>query len=96
MAATWSVPLGILIYLIAIIFAIIFYFKYKKVFMVLFTASVATYVFGVFYAWDVFSLDKNYVLLMLVISTIVMILLGRYFSKLSFKPVKPHTSLKEK
>lgn len=94
--ADWSIPVGILIYLIALIFAIYYYYKYKKIFLIVFITSIATYGFSVFYAWDVFDLNKNYVLVILVISTILMIFLGKYFSKMELKPAKVHTSLKER
>ena len=98
MAATadWSIALGVLVFLVAIVFAIYYYFKYKKVFLIFFVASIATYVFSVFYTWDVFELNKNWVLLVLVVSTILMLFLGKYFSKMELKPSKVHTSLKEK
>ena len=94
--ADWSIALGVLTFIIALIFAAVYYLKYKKVFLIVLIASVATYVFSVFYTWDVFELNKNSILLLLVVSTIVMMLLGRYFKNIELKPLKKHTSLKEK
>lgn len=96
MAADWSIGVGVLVFIIAIVFAAYYFFKYKKVFLVVFIASIATYVFSVFYTWDVFELNKNWILAILAFSTVVMFFLGKYFSKLDLKPSRMHTSLKEK
>ncbi|MCA9460034.1 MAG: hypothetical protein KC550_05800 [Nanoarchaeota archaeon] len=95
-SAEWSIPLGILIFIVALIFAVYYYMKYKKIFLIVFTAAIATYVFAAFYTWDVFELNKNWIMAMLSISTILMFGLAKYFSKLILNPVKSHTSLKEK
>ena len=95
-SAGWSIALGILAYIIALVFAAIYYFKYKKIFLVVFIVSITTYVFAVFYTWDIYELSKNGIMLLLVVSTILMMFLGKYFSKLELKPAKVHTSLKEK
>ncbi len=93
--ADWSIAVGILVFIVAVVIAAIYYWRFKKIFIVVLTASIATYIFAVFYTWDVFELKKNSVLAMLVVSTIVMIFLGKYFSKIQLKNDKPHTSLKE-
>ncbi len=94
--ATWSIAVGVLIFIIAIITAIIFYYRYNKVSLIVFIASISTYIFAVFYTWDVFQLNKNYVMLLLLISTIIMFLLARYFGNYNLKASKLHTSLSEK
>ncbi len=94
--ADWSIAVGILVYIVAIVIATIYYIRYKKLSIVSFVASVSTYIFAVFYTWDVFELNKNWILGILVISTIIMMFLGKYFSKVELKKVKLHTSLKEK
>lgn len=94
--ADWSIAVGIMTFIVAIIIAAIYYWRFKKVFIVVFTASIATYIFAVFYTWDVFELSKNWVLLLLLVSTGIMIFLGKYFSQIELKPDKAHTSLKEK
>ena len=95
-SADWSIAIGILVFIVAIIFAAIYFFKYKKVYLVVFISSIATYIFAVFYTWDVFELNKNWILGMLVISTLVMWFLGSYFSKFKLSKSGYHTSLKEK
>ena len=94
--ADWSIAVGILTFIVAIIFATIYYFKYKKLFLIVFIASIATYVFAVFYTWDVFELNKNWILAILMMSTVIMIFLGNYISKFDLSHAKMHTSLKEK
>ena len=94
--ATWSIAVGVLVFIIAIILATIYYFKYKKLFLIVFITSISTYVFAVFYTWDVFELNKNWVLAVLIVSTMLMIFIGNYMSKFELSPVKVHTSLKEK
>ncbi len=94
--ADWSIAVGILTFIVAIILATIYYFKYKKLFLIVFISSIATYVFAVFYTWDVFELNKNWILAILLMSTALMIFLGNYISKFDLSPAKMHTSLKEK
>ncbi len=94
--ADWSILLGFLIYLVAIIFEIIYYLRYKKWFLVVYAASVSTYVFSVFYAWDVFELEGFAVLALLGVSILVMIYLGKHFSNIKLVKDKVHTTLKEK
>lgn len=95
-SADWSVAVGILTYVIAVIFAAIYYLRYKKIFLVVLIASIATYIFAVFYTWDVFEPSKNVILAILAVSAVLMIFIGHYFSKFKLKPAKKHTSLKEK
>ncbi len=82
-SADWSIAAGILTFIIAIIFATIYYLRYKKIFLIVLIASIATYMFSVFYIWDVFDLNKNWIMLILIISTVLMILLGKYFQNLN-------------
>jgi uncharacterized membrane protein len=92
----WSIFVGILIFIVGIIIATYYYLQYKKIFLIVFTTSVSLYVFSIFYIWDVFELNKNIVLLLLIFSTILMFITGKYFSKIKLKKDKIHTSLKEK
>lgn len=94
--ADWSIAVGILVYFVAIIVAAMYYYRYEKIYLIFHISAISTYVFAVFYTWDVFELNKNYVLGMLIVSTVIMVLLGKYFGKFNLKPTKPHTSLKEK
>lgn len=94
--ADWSIAVGILTFIVAIVLATIYYFKYNKLFLIVFISSIATYVFAVFYTWDVFELNKNWILAILILSTLLMIFIGNYVSKFDLSPAKVHTSLKEK
>lgn len=94
--ADWSIAVGILVFIVALVIATIYYVRYKKVYLIAFVASVATYVFAVFYTWDVFELHKNWILVILATSSVLMLFLGKYFSKFELKKDKIHTSLKEK
>jgi len=97
--AEWSIAVGILVYILAIIFGAIYYFRYKKVFLLFFIASIATYIFAVMYTWDVFlnlNSDRNWVLLILLVSTILMFFIGNYFKNLKLKPANQHSGLKQK
>jgi len=94
--ADWSISLGFVIFLVALIVSIIYYLRYKKIYLVSLILSIAVYTFSVFYTWDVFELNKNGVLLLLIVSTIIMLFLGKYTSNFQLKPEKPKTSLKEK
>jgi len=80
--ADWSIFLGIIIYIIAIIFSVIYYYRYKKISLIFLIFSIATYIFSVLYSWDVFEINRNQVMLMLITSTIIMIFLGKYLSKI--------------
>ena len=94
--ADWSIAVGVLVFIIAIIVAAIYYFRFKRIYLIAYVASIATYVFSVFYIWDVYELKKNGVLVLLLISTGLMIFLGKHFKGIHLKPDKVHTSLKEK
>ena len=83
--ATWSVGVGFLVFIIGVIFALIYYFRYKKIYLLSFILSIVVYVFAVFYTWDVFELEKNGIFLLLITSTIIMIFVGKYFSTFSLE-----------
>jgi len=91
---TWSIALGFLIFFIAIIFAVVLFVVYRKISLVFFISAIATYIFSVFYAWDVFEFTREFVLLILIFSTILMVLLGKYFSNWEINP--PNKVKKEK
>lgn len=94
--ASWSIAVNVLAFIIAIIFTLYYYLRYKKLFLIFFIVSVTTYIAAVFYTWDVFELNKNWILLMLAVSTAIMFFLGRYFSHIKLTPINVQTSLKKK
>ena len=80
--ADWSIVIGILIMLIAIVVAIILYLTKNKFSNVFLIASIATYLFGIAYVFDVYDTTKNWNLIILLSSTIIMFFLGYYISKM--------------
>lgn len=90
MIATWSIPIGILILIIAIFFAIYYYIKFKKIFLVLIIFSISSFIYGIFYVWDVFSLKRNLVIILLLGSATSLFGIGQYLSsiELSYKNKK--------
>ncbi|MCH8519590.1 MAG: hypothetical protein LAT82_02445 [Nanoarchaeota archaeon] len=84
MGAEWSIAVGFLVYFIAIIFAIVFYVIYRKFSLILYTASISTLIFSIFYAIDVFDFSRNLIMLTLVISTIAFFALGKYFQGVTY------------
>ena len=96
MGATWSIAVGTLIFIIALVASIIYYLRYKKIYLITLISSIAVYTFAVFYTWDVFELNKNWVLILLIISTILMIFLGKYSSNLELESINIKHSDKKK
>ena len=95
-SADWSIAAGIVIFLIAIVCAIVFYVMNRKIHQTVFIASIATYIFAVFYAMDVFELSKNGILGLLVLSTILMMGVGKYFGKVSKSSLISNSTNKSK
>lgn len=97
MGATWSIGVGIFIYFIATIVAIVWFVLYRKLSIILYTASITTLIFSIFYMIDVFDFNRHLVLLTLVLSTIIFFILGKYFKNITYERVKPNSeSLKVK
>lgn len=88
MAADWSIAIGFFVYFIAIILAIIFYVLYRKFSLVVYTASISTLIFSIFYAIDVFDFSRNLIMLTLIISTVAFFALGKYFQGITYSRVK--------
>lgn len=70
------------IFWISLIVGIILFVKSKKLYPVIYLISIALYVFTAGFVIDAYSLGKLGILLTLVISAIVFMLLGYYFSKI--------------
>ena len=88
MGAEWSIAVGFLVYFIAIIVAVIWFILYRKLSIIIYTASITTLIFSIFYMIDVFDFNRHLVLLTLTISTIVFFVLGRYFKNVTYKQIK--------
>ena len=81
MAATFYPALGILLFWVGLIVAIILFASYKKLYLVFYTVSVALYVFTAGFFIDVFDVGKVGVLLTLIFSAVIFMVLGAYLAK---------------
>ncbi|TAL51520.1 MAG: hypothetical protein EPN86_06500 [Nanoarchaeota archaeon] len=77
----WYPVLGWGVFWIALVVAIVLYAMKRKWYPMMYLISVALYIFTVGFVIDVFSLNKNAILLLLAISAAIMIFLGYYISK---------------
>lgn len=78
---TWSITLGWFFFWIGLITSIILYATKKKFYPIMYLVSLSLYFFTLFYVMDVFDLSKNWIILLLGISAVVMISIGFYLSK---------------
>lgn len=85
MGADWSIGVGVLVYFIALIIAIILYILYRKYSLVVYIASISTLIFSIFYTIDVYSFSRNLILLTLIIATVAFFALGWYFKGIEYK-----------
>ena len=76
----WYPFLGYGVFWIALIVAIILFAMKRKWHPLMYLISVSLYIFTIGFVIDVFSLSKNWVLLLLALSAIVMIAMGYYLS----------------
>lgn len=88
MGATWSIAIGILIFIIALIVGIKYFLDYRKFSVIFLTAGIATFLFGIAYAWDIFDFNRVIILSVLVLSTLLMFGLGVYFKSVNFEKAK--------
>jgi len=91
--ATWSIAVGIFLAIMAVIAGIISYFLNRKYYPIAFITGIGLYIFSVFYTWDIYSLDKNKVMLLLFLSTIVIILIGYLINKTTKKKININKEL---
>lgn len=72
---------GMGVFWIGLIIAIILFATYKKIYPVFYMASVALYIFTASFMIDVFNLGKLAILSTLIISAVLFMLLGYYLSQ---------------
>lgn len=78
----WYPFLGWSVFIISFIIAIIIYSKVKKFYLIFYLISISLYIFTAGFYIDVYNLTKGGILVVLVISAILFMLLGWYFSKI--------------
>ena len=78
----WYPFLGWGVFIIGLIVAIVMFSNMKKIYPIFYVASIALYIFTAGFFIDVYDLAKGGVLLVLVISAILFMLLGWYFSRI--------------
>ena len=81
MSGTWAPVVGYLIFWLGLIAAIILFVIKKRWYPVMHLISICLYVFTILYIMDVFNMNKNGVLGLLALSSIIMIGIGFYLSK---------------
>ncbi|HLD18905.1 MAG TPA: hypothetical protein VJB90_02755 [Candidatus Nanoarchaeia archaeon] len=77
----WYPILGWGVFWIGLVVAIILYAMKRKWYPMMFLISVSLYIFTVGFVIDVFSLNKNVILILLAVSSVLMIGVGYYMSK---------------
>jgi uncharacterized membrane protein YvlD (DUF360 family) len=82
---TWYEPLGVGIFWIALVVAIIIYSIKRKWYPIMYLISASLYIFTVGFVIDVFNFTKNSILITLALSALIMIGLGAYLSRKLFK-----------
>lgn len=77
----WYPYLGYGIFWIALVVSIIVYAMKRKWYPLMYIISISLYIFTVAFVIDAFDLSKNWILLTLALSAVIMIGLGMYLSK---------------
>jgi len=78
----WYPFLGWSVFLIGLIVAISLFSNMKRLYSVFYVASISLYIFTAGFYMDVFNLTKGGILAVLVISAVIFMLLGWYFSRI--------------
>ena len=77
----WYPYLGYGVFWIGLVASIIIYAMKRKFYPIMYLISISLYIFTVGFVIDVFDLSKNWILLILGFSSLIMIGLGLYLSK---------------
>lgn len=83
--ATWAPAVFFMLLIPLIIVLLIVYFKSKAFYRLLYIVSVFTYAMTIMYWIDVYYLSRNSIIGLLLLSSILMILVGRLFRKVKEK-----------
>lgn len=73
--------LGWGVFWISVVVGVILFLKFKKIYPIIYLISVALYIFTAGFTIDVFNFGKLGILTTLIISAIIFMILGYYFSK---------------
>jgi len=77
----WYPVVGWLVFIVGLVTSIVMFSNTKKLYHVFYVASISLYIFTAAFYIDVFNLAKAGVLAVLVISAVVFMFLGFYFSR---------------
>ncbi|MEK6860069.1 MAG: hypothetical protein AABX54_04615 [Nanoarchaeota archaeon] len=81
--------LGWGVFWISLIIGIILFISFRKVYPIIYLISVALYIFTAGFTIDVFNFEKLGILTTLIISAVLFMVLGYYFSRvINFKQLK--------
>ena len=78
----WYPFLGWSVFIISLIIGIVMFATHKKIYSIFYLVSIALYVFTAGFFIDVYNLSKGGILGVLVVSAILFMLIGWYFSKI--------------
>ena len=78
----WYPFLGWSVFIVSLIIAIIIYARVKKFYPIFYLIAISLYVFTAGFYIDVYDLTKGGILMVLVISAVIFMLAGWYFSKM--------------
>ncbi|MCH7850302.1 MAG: hypothetical protein IH845_01535 [Nanoarchaeota archaeon] len=74
--------IGGALFWISLIVAVILYLNYRKIYPLFYMISIALYVFTAGFAIDVFQIGRFGIMAILVISAVLFMIMGYYFSKI--------------
>ncbi|MBS3084044.1 hypothetical protein J4423_04535 [Candidatus Pacearchaeota archaeon] len=78
----WYPFLGWSVFIVSLIIAIVIFATHRKFYPIFYLISISLYVFTAGFFIDVYDLSKGGILIVLVISAILFMLVGWYFSKI--------------
>jgi len=78
----WYPVVGWLVFIVGLVTSIVMFSNTKKLYHVFYVASISLYIFTAAFYMDVFNLTKGGILTVLVISAVLFMVLGWYFSRI--------------
>ncbi|MGM5483915.1 MAG: hypothetical protein ACQER9_03300 [Nanobdellota archaeon] len=77
----WYPTLGYIIFSIALLAMIIIYLNTRKWYPIAYIISITTYIFTLGFIIDVYQLSKNWIILLLLFTALLMVIIGKYISR---------------